>query len=220
MQKQYREDYQGEFVIVETRITNGRREQKREWVDNPIQNHHISKRAAVIGSRADRDRFDHTILPRHRGGLLGKKKLQTYVTGDIGTDMQADFTVELDKSGLDVMIEKKYTEQNIVYTNATNCVLNPGEFYLIPFNPRLDLLALPMYIAAFDGHKEIFMIGYNNDTVAGTFNWINDINQVMQTYNDVDFFFIGTVTNMPDAWRYNRNFRNLEYRDFVSYCDI
>jgi hypothetical protein len=98
--------------------------------------------------------------------------------------------------------------------------LNPGEFYLIPFNPRLDLLALPMYIAAFDGHKEVFMIGYNNDTVAGTFNWINDINQVMQTYNDVDFFFIGTVTNMPDAWRYNRNFRNLEYRDFVSYCDI
>ena len=75
MQKQYREDYQGEFVIVETRITNGRREQKREWIDNPIQNHHISKRAAVIGSRADRDRFDHTILPRHRGGLMGKKKV-------------------------------------------------------------------------------------------------------------------------------------------------
>ena len=91
---------------------------------------------------------------------------------------------------------------------------------MIPFNPRLDLLALPIYIAAFDGHKEIFMIGYNNDTVAGTFNWINDINLVMQTYNDVDFFFIGTVTNMPDAWRHNRNFRNLEYRDFVSYCDI
>jgi hypothetical protein len=39
-------------------------------------------------------------------------------------------------------------------------------------------------------------------------------------YNDVDFFFIGTVTNMPDVWRYNRNFHNLSYHDFVSYCDI
>ena len=220
MQKNYRDDYQGEFVIVDTRITNGRREQTREWIDNPIQNHHISKRAAVIGSRIDREQFDHTILQRHKGGLLGKKKLQTYVAGDIWTDMRADFTVEIDKSGLGAIIEKQYTEQNIVYTNATNCVRNPGEFYLIPFNPRLDLLALPMYIAAFDGHKEIFMLGYNNNTEAGTFNWIDDINLVMQTYNDVDFFFIGTVTNMPDAWRYNRNFHNLSYHDFVSYCDI
>ena len=37
-QARYRQDYDGEFVIVETRWSAGKKEQKREWVPNPIEN--------------------------------------------------------------------------------------------------------------------------------------------------------------------------------------
>jgi hypothetical protein len=33
----------------------------REWIPNPIENHHISGRAACIGSTTDIDAFDFTL---------------------------------------------------------------------------------------------------------------------------------------------------------------
>ena len=77
MQARYRTDYAGEFVITETRWAGGRKNETREWIVNPIENHHISGRAACIGTDIDHWRFDYTRLARHRGGLLGSKKLQT-----------------------------------------------------------------------------------------------------------------------------------------------
>ena len=146
--------------------------------------------------------------------------MQTYVAGDIWKDFKADFAVTLNDTDLKDSIEAKYTEQNIVYTSASNCIKYPGEFYLIPFYPRLDVLALPIYLAAFDGHKEIFMMGYNNETQSGTRNWQADVNQVIGTYPGVQFIFVGVETNIPDLWRNNRNVRCMDYRKFVTYCDV
>ncbi len=49
MLERYRKEYDGEFVIVENKISGGKKYQEREWIDNPIENQHISGRAAVIG---------------------------------------------------------------------------------------------------------------------------------------------------------------------------
>ena len=95
IESRYRRDYSGEFVITEIRIADGRSQQTREWIPNVIENHHISGRAAVIGSRTDQERFKYQRLQRHRGGLLGKKRLQTYGTGDLWQDMAFDFFVTL-----------------------------------------------------------------------------------------------------------------------------
>jgi hypothetical protein len=81
MDARYRTDYLGEFVILETRWSGGKKSETREWINNPITNHHLSGRAACIGSTLDQIHFDYTRLQRHRGGLLGSKKLQTYGTG-------------------------------------------------------------------------------------------------------------------------------------------
>jgi hypothetical protein len=78
IREQYRSDYEGEFVITESRWSGGKKTQNREWVPNPIKNQHISGRAACIASDVDKERFDYTRLQRHKGGLLGSKKLQTY----------------------------------------------------------------------------------------------------------------------------------------------
>ena len=85
METRFRQDYAGEFVVIESRWISGKKEEKREWIPNPIENQHISGRAACIGSTFDQGTFNYTMLQRHRGGLLGSKKLQTYGVGNIGS---------------------------------------------------------------------------------------------------------------------------------------
>ena len=97
METRYRADYAGEFVVLETKWSGGKKIEKREWIDNPITNQHLSGRAACIGSGIDRNYFNYTVLQRHRGGLLGSKKLQNYGTGIIAQEMRLDFTVKKNK---------------------------------------------------------------------------------------------------------------------------
>jgi hypothetical protein len=216
----YRRDYDGEFVITETRIADGRSQQTREWIPNAIENHHISGRAAVIGSRTDQERFKHQRLQRHRGGLLGKKRLQTYGTGDLWQDMTFDFFVTTDRDQTHDMVEKGYDVKSTVYTNANICIENPGRFYLVPFLQPVDNLALAVYLAAFDGHSEVFLLGYNIDTPGGTASWIQDVATVFEAYKSTQFVLVGTESNMPNAWRACANVVSMTHRKFISYCDI
>jgi hypothetical protein len=220
MVPQYRKDYPGEFVILETKWANGRKEQKREWIENPIQNQHISGRAACIGSDIDLDQFDYSLLENHRGGLLGGKKLQTYGVSKITAITTLNFAVELQYENIQQLVESGYTENNIVYTTARNCIKHPGLFYLIPRNPQLSTIALPLYLAAFDGHDEVFMLGYNNDTVGDRSDWVQQVTEVITLYSSTIFTMVGSSQNMPKEWMSCSNTRNFSYRDFVTYCDV
>lgn len=221
IEQRFRREYPGEFVVLETRWRNGKKEQKREWIDNPIENQHISGRAAVIGTAVDRHHFDYERLQRHRGGLLSKKKLQIYIASDIWRDLRADFAVETDRKKLSAIVESGYQIDNIVYTTASNCIAFPGEFYLIPYNPRLDVLALPIYLAAFDGHQEVFLLGYNQELVSGLINWQSHVNSVFRAYPMVKFYIVcPTDKNQPPAWQMNRNVTCMPYEEWVSYCDV
>lgn len=220
MDAKYRTDYLGEFVILETKWANGKKSETREWIDNPIHNHHLSGRAACIGSALDRTHFDYTRLQHHRGGLLGSKKLQTYGTGDIAQQMRLDFTVETDPVKLGQILETGYQTSNIVYTSPRYCIAHPGEFYLIPLRPRIVDLATLLYIAAFDGHKEIFMLGYTDETDGGHNEWIQQITTVFAAYTGTKFYLVGESTRMPDAWVNCSNTQLMVYRDFIGYCDV
>ena len=220
MQARYRQDYAGEFVIIETLWKKGKKFERREWIANPIQNQHISGRAVCIGSNTDKTQFDYTRLQRHRGGLLGSQKVQTYGVGNISQEMRLDFAVESDRIKLAQILATKYQENNIVYTTPKNCIVYPGEFYLIPQTPRLLDVALLLYLAAFDGHKEIFLLGYNNETPVQSQTWFNQIREVMDAYAGVKFYLVGEKTNMPDVWMEAANSVDITYRDFIGYCDI
>jgi hypothetical protein len=220
MDARYRTDYPGEFVITNSRWAGGKKEETREWIANPIKNHHISGRAACIGHTAEKQYFDYTRLQRHRGGLLGSKKLQTYGVGDIAREMRLDFTIETRRDQLAELVESGYSDNNIVYTDSRNCITNPGKFYLIPQKPKLLDLVMIMYLAAFDGHTEIFMLGYHRETDAGNPGWINQVCEVMRAYSGTQFVFAGEPTNMPDVWLDLPNARAISYRDFIGYCDI
>lgn len=215
----YRSDYDGEFVIVETIWRNGKKEQKREWVPNPIENQHISGRATCILSDINHFRYDHRKLENHRGGLLGSKKLQNYGTGHTSKEMRLDFTVEINPAELESIIERKYQEKNIVYTTTRQCLTHPGEFYLIPYNPNLCIEALVVYLAAFDGHKEVFIIGANKDLSASNSDWFNQINRIINMYKSTEFIAVGNPSTMPENWYNSPNFKTMDYREFISYCD-
>lgn len=220
MQARYRTDYPGEFVILETKWSGGKKSETREWIENPIENHHISGRAVCIGSNVDFDQFNYCRLKYHRGGLLGSKKLQTYGTGPIALEMRLDFAVETHADTLSKILESEYQVNNIVYTTPRNCVNNPGEFYLIPYNPRLVDLATIVYLAAFDGHKEIFLLGYLDYTEGGQNNWVDQLTKIFVAYPGVKFHLVGESTRMPEPWVECANTKNLTYREFISYCDV
>lgn len=225
MEARFRADYLGEFVVVNNTWAGTKRTQQREWVPNPIENQHISGRAACIGSRDSNNHqfpygFDYKILQRHRGGLLGTLKLQTYGTGIIAQDMRLDFTVETDPTILKSLVDSGYYENNVVYTTAKNCIDNPGDFYLIPLNPRLLQPAVPIYLAAFDGHQEIFLIGYNSETEFGNNRTIGDIKSIFDAYPGVKFHLVGEPTLMPDIWLESANANCMPYRDFIGYADV
>lgn len=218
-QARYRQDYDGEFVIVETRWAAGKKEQTREWVANPIENQHISGRATCILSNIDQFRFDYRKLENHRGGLLGSKKLQNYGTGHTARDMRLDFTVETDPVELSAIIESKYQEKNIVYTTTRQCLTHPGEFYLIPYNPNMCIEALVVYLAAFDGHKEVFILGANKTMSASNSAWLEQISRVIGIYRSTQFIAVGNSGTIPNIWYNSSNFKSMDYQEFISYCD-
>ena len=220
MDARFRSDYPGEFVVLRTTWAGGKKSQEREWIENPITNQHLSGRAVCIGSDSNRAQFKHTVLENHRGGLLGSLNLQTYGTAIIAQDMRLDFAVDTEFSNLEPLIENKYTEQNIVYTTARNCIRKPGEFYLIPQAPPIGTLALPVYLAAFDGHKEVYMIGYNIETPALQSDWEKQITEIMLAYSGTKFIIVGNKPNMFKSWLSCPNVQVYTFQEFISYCDV
>jgi len=198
----YRTDYPGEFVVTEARWRDGKREQTREWIPNPIENRHISSRAACIGSSVDHYLFDYTRLARHRGGLLGSLRLQTYGVSEVAHQMKLDFAVEINKTRLNDLKATDYHVENVVYT------------------PVLNSIALLLYLAAFDGHQEVFMLGYNQEADAGSTNWIQHVARVIEAYSATRFVLVGVESNQPQNLFEYANVRPMSYPEFITYCDI
>lgn len=216
----YRRDYDGEFLITELAWRDGTKQQHREWVPNNIENHHISGRAAVILGDTDRRQFDYARLQRHRGGLLGKKRLQTYGSGPVWQHMVLDFWVSKDAEEVAQAVEGDYHSRSTVYTTPKIVLGNPGRLYLIPQAPLMSAPATSVYLAAFDGHQEVFLLGGNQDTAWPTTSTVNEIATVMAAYDTTQFVLVGVEARMPGAWRQHRNVICQPYREWISYCDV
>jgi len=218
--ERYRHDYDGEFVILKTQYRDGRKTQEREWVANPITNQHISGRAACIGSSVDHGRFDYTRLQRHRGGLRASKRLQTYGCDDIWQQMRLNFYITSDPARLAEIAATNYGDDTVCYSNARGVLAFPGQYFLCPYSPSIPDPAMAVYLACFDGHSEVYLLGYTQETPGDPRPWQRAILEIMQVYNKVDFYVICTPTVVPELWLGQPNCHNLVYRDFVSRCDV
>lgn len=243
LSRKYRRDYTGEDIIVERKHEGRVWHDTTETVPNQITNNQISDRAVVIGNGVSRLDFDLQHL-KTKSGLLGSKTVQTYGCNALYRDFVPDFLVATGNNGIiEEVANSSYINDNIVYTNNLHLLEHPGKFYLIPYDPYADAGTAAAYIAAFDGHKKIYLLGFDGHTADGHNNnvyadtngydskwefevegnkFINNRVQLLNTYRDVDFVWVTPWGRniIPEALKWCQNHRQISYRDFVLECDL
>lgn len=241
--KKYRLDYTGEDIVTERKHHGRIWHDTYETVPNAVTNNQLSNRAVIIGNGPTRLDFDLRHLD-HPSGLLGAETLQTYGCNALYRDFTPDFLVASGDNGIVPEIANSvYVDNNIVYTNAIHLLEFPGKFYLIPYDPYADAGTTAAYIAAFDGHKKIYMLGFDgHDTPGVNFNiyagtngydatntddirsdkWEQNQKQLFDVYNDVEFIRVTPLGRgqVPNYFKYSPNFRQISFRDFVVEADL
>lgn len=239
--KSYRKDYTGEDIITERKKEGNRWYETVETVPNAISNNQISNRAVIIGNSPIRLDFNLQNLKKPMG-LLGSMTLQTYGCNALYRDFAPDFLIAVGEEITKELASSEYIKDNIVYTNAIHLLEYPNKFYLIPYNPYADAGTTAAYIACFDGHKKIYLLGFSEQDSPGTnFNvyagtngydsaetdvgsekWIQNRLELFTLYDDVDFAWV-TLTGksaVPESHKYCTNFRQISYRNFVLETDL
>jgi len=246
IKKLYRRDYQGENIIRDLVWQSGQWNTTPEYVPNAVTNLQISNRAVVIGngiSRQDLYPDLFSLLANHRAGLFGVNAVQTYGCNALYRDFTPDFLVCVGPTMANEIAQSGYSDNQIVYSTQDSVLNYPGKFYLTPQNPHWDSGAIAAYLACFDGHKTVYLMGYDGysgednswyNVYAGTPGYpshmdpnteaftILSLKLVMDTYSDVDFVRVMPTRTyyMPDIWKYQLNLRQIDWRDFVVEVDI
>jgi len=240
MQKLYRTDYEGEFVIDGYVLKEGRRYENREFIPNTIVNNQHTGRAVVIGNGTSRLAVDLRKIEHHAGGHLGKRRLQSYGCNALYRDMNPEFLVSTNNFMVNEIVRSGYADKHIVMSNSNNCINHPGKVHLIPYAINLCAGATALYLACFDGHKTVYILGFdnqdgdsNNNVYAGTTNyadkehtvsskkWEGQTKRIIDTYDDVDFVWItGGRSRFPEQWKYCVNLRQITVRDFSLEVDL
>lgn len=242
LKKMYRSSYAGETVVTQLSYTRGEWIPVTEHVPTQVSNTFTTGQAIAIGNGETRKEFDLTHIANHRGGLLAKDKLQSYGCNALYRDFTPDFLVAVGDTIVKEIAESGYTENHIVYANGEHIILYPSKFYLIPQNVSYDAGALAIYLACFDGHKKIFLMGYDGCHGLGPVNnvykntngypsseaeqdetfWNITLKSVMETYSDVDFVSVMPTKDWyaSDVFHSLMNFRQITFREFVIEADI
>lgn len=245
IKQMYRPEYNGEEVVTDLYHDQNKWKATKEWIPNSVINNQISNQACIIGNGISRKDFNINAVINHGGGLLGRKKLQTYGCNALYRDFTPDFLVASGASdGIIAEIANSgYCNNHVVYAAAPHIQNHPGSFYLVPQDPPWNAGSVATYLAAFDGHTTIYLVGFdgqdtptfNYNVYAGTANYQNASGaqsdpafldlamvEVFNTYPEIDFVRVmpSAMSSMPEDWRYVTNLRQISFRDFVMEADI
>ncbi|MCX7592634.1 MAG: hypothetical protein N2235_02520, partial [Fischerella sp.] len=199
--------------------------------------------AVVIGNGITRLGFDLKYIANHRGGLNGTERLQSYGCNALYRDFSPDFLVVTGDEIVAEVAASGYCDHHIVYARAPHLMEYPGKFYLIPQNPSYNAGSIAAYLAAFDGHRKIFLLGFdgqdtknhNYNVYAGTnayqtaWNaqtdqkfWFDTLRYIMRLYRDVEFIRVMPTeyAREPDQLRDCLNYRQIDFNQFVKEADI
>ncbi len=241
----YRSTYTGEAVITELNFQGAKWNTTQEFVPNAVTNNQISNQACVIGNGISRKDFDLKLVFNHFGGLLKRYKLQVYGCNAIYRDYTPDFLIVTgDADGIVKEIANSgFCDANVVYADAQHVKDFPGKFYMIPQDPAWNAGAMAAYLAAFDGHTTIYLLGfdgqdtdgYNYNVYAGTNGYQTaehaqaspkffelSMLEVFNTYPEVSFVRVmpSKYSTMPESWKYVTNLQQVSYGDFVLMSDL
>jgi len=239
----YRSNYAGETIVTDLTYQASSWEPTTEHIPNAVFNTHVTSQAVVIGNGESRLGFDLKHIARHQGGLLAADKLQSYGCNALYRDFTPDFLVATGDGIISEIAQSGYTAEHIVYTNAQYVLKYPSNFYIVPQNPTFDAGALAVYMACFDGHDKIFLLGYDSYHGEGIMNnvykdspgylastvvedksvfWAKTMASVMRTYSNVDFVRVMPTADywIPDELARIPNLRQIDFRGFVLEADI
>lgn len=222
MQELYRTDYEGEYVVVGVKVVNGKKQQEREFVDNPLQIESVSGRAVCVSDGASSKAFNLKMLAT-RHGLLDSLAIHNYATGNMYQQFTPNFHITFNTEYLDDLVDRGLTEDIMVYTSTTQCLRTPGEFFIIPYGIKMTEEGVAAYLAAFDGHNEVYLLGYDEYSEDGKTRRskvINATESVIQAYPGVKFIQVIDNGKMPEEWYRYRNVKTITTAEFRSQCDI
>lgn len=242
LKRLYRANYAGENIVSNLVLKGGEWTPTVEYVPNAVTNIHVTAQAVCIGNGESRRDFDLKWIEEHKGGRLAKDKLQSYGCNALYREFTPDFLVARGKEIVAEIAATDYCADNIVYATADAILEYPGKFYLVPQNIPYDSGALAAYLACFDGHKKVFLLGYDqydqveavnniykdtpgyprsNDEQNGEFFTLS-LQNVVQTYNDVEFVRVMPLSTwwQPPVFHTLLNFRQISYREFIIEADF
>lgn len=228
----YRTAYHGEDVVLERKIENRTWSTLCDHVPNQISNEPTVP-AIIIGNGPSRALFNL----QH----LTKGNVQTYGCNALYRDFAPDFLVTTKTIASEIAISE-YSQKHIVYADLATLINHPENFYLIPHNPSVDAGTTAAYIAAFDGHTKIYLLGFDGqDTPGFNYNvycdtkgynskhaevtdekWVENRRDLFFAYPDVDFVWVtsnGKYT-VPERLKHCHNMRQISHRGMVLECDL
>ena len=242
IEKLYRSNYSGEDIISNMTYEGGTWTYEREQIPNAVFNTQISNKAIVIGNGISRADFNLRLIANHKGGLLAGGALQSYGCNALYRDFSPNFLVANGDDIINEIAASGYTTDHIVYSHANALLDHPSKFYLIPQDPGWNAGALAAYLACFDGHKEVYLLGFDGvDQSTTGYNlyestngyqapsdgyseefWVKAMIQIFETYSDVDFVRVMPTNTyyMADAWKYVPNLRQIDFREFALEVDL
>lgn len=253
LQKLYRKDITAETVnLIGLYIEDKWKYQTEDIVIPQFEN--LSDHAVVVGNGITANEFDLTVfLPYRESTPWGeitpwKYKRQTrnfftYGCNAIYRNFKLDFVSCVGEGIIQEIAESVRDKTGTVfYAYSQYLELYPGNFSFLPQNPNFNSGAMAAYMAAFDGHKKIYMLGFdgidtpnnNYNMFAGTNNyppldasinedyWTRSLNTVMQVYGDTEFIRVCPTKNFRslEAWKNNLNYRQIDFRQFVLEANI
>jgi hypothetical protein len=230
----FRNNYQGEDIYTAATYTNGTWSYDKEFVPKILENQKFGGRAVVIGNGTSRQKFDLTHLKT--------KNLQTYGCNALYRDFSPDFLIAVGNGIGNEIKHNGYAATHVVYSTTENIIKHPNTFHLIPQNPAWNAGAIATYLACFDGHTTVYLLGHDGLDTPGFFNnvykhtnaytvdedkitdkfWALSMGHVFKTYKLVDFVLVNETGRgyMPEEWRGYTNLRRINFRELVLECDL
>lgn len=233
LQKLYSKDYLGEWINVEL----SKERVDRRFIKPKIIFENPSGNAICLGNGKSRAEYTTQKFENTNKRKILRYYNVMYGCNAIYRDWQPDFLIVTNQ----LLATKIPSDYHGIAFAPQEIYRRYKEMNLMPGNGRLDAGASAAYLAAFHGAKRVFLYGYDGQQDPGVMNniyadselypasndvvndasWINNLKNVIGTYNDVEF--VRVTSNPDDSYRGLQrlsNYKTVNFRQFISLADL